>query len=347
MSGTKVAACFFMAALVIVVAGCSDSTRPQRPGLGLEKYQDEVVQGMPVSISSAKHLDSESLRVFINKVFNDPHEPGNLVAEAGHFDALIDEINTGVTVDHEPQDDSHATNFVVIANPDQTLTLPFFGESVAIDYLVKMQEGAHGSQYAGYKMGSDSQTVVVFRTPAAGAEHRDHTLFYGKKENGEVHIWQALIGVDASGDWHKAWAYKIRIVGGEGKFDFAQGGSGFFDGAIYSMTMSSAGFAQDHFLFRARESTFASGNLDQANLYDYAGGDFDVVDNVALGEAGSERNGGALLPGDLTRPESIAVADWEAMLSFVSVIGDPEDQQSIVPVSLEEFNDGFIRSKFD
>ncbi len=346
MSRSRVAACLAFAALIFA-AGCSDSSRPQRPGLGLEKYQQDVVQGMPVSLSAAKGLDSASLRVYINKIFNDPSEPGNLVAEAGHLDAMIDVINIGVTADHEPNPESMQTAFEVIPNPDQTLALPFFGESVAIDYLVKMHDSADGAQYAGYKMDADAQTIVVFSTPAPGAGPRDHTLFCGKKENGEVHIWQAIIGVDAGGDWYKAWAYKIRIAGDEGKFEFAQGGSGLFDGEIYSGTMTSAGFARDHFVFRARESSFAHGNLDQANLYDYAGGDFVVVDDVALGEAGDERNGGVLLPGDLPRPESISVADWEAMLAFASIIGDPDDQPGIVPMSLAEFNDSFIRAKFD
>lgn len=335
---------------MLIVQGCgNDTTGPGRPhhALGLEKYQAAVLDGMPIDRAAAKGLDAESLRVLVDKVLNLEHEPGNLVRESGFLDALIDEINLRVTADNEPNEDSDLPSVVVVPNPDQTLTLPFFGDQIAIDYLVRLDDSAqHGSKYAGYSMDESSQTVVLFQTPGTGTgTPSDHVLYYGKKAGGTVEIWQALIGVDAQGEWYKAWAFKVRILGDEGRFEFAQGGLGYFEDSLYGFTQCAAGLSRDHFVFRARENSAAQGNLDVANLYDYADGQYDVVDHIQLGGYGN--NGGPIASTDLTRPESLDVADWQAIIDFVSVIGDPDDNASVVPMSLETFHNGFIRSKFD
>ena len=333
---------------MLIVQGCGDDTTgPGRShnALGLEKYQAAVLDGMPIDRTAAKGLDSESLRVLVDKVLNLEHEPGNLVRESGFLDALIDEINLRVSADHEPSEGSSMTPVVVVPNPEQTLTLPFFGDEIAIDYLVQLHDSAeHGSKYAGYRMDEASQTVVLFHTPGNGTD-RDHVLYYGKKAGGTVEIWQALLGLDEEGEWFKAWAFKVRILGDEGRFEFVQGGLGYFEDSLYGFTQCAAGLSRDHFVFRARENSAAQGNLDMANLYDYADGQYDVVDHIQLGEFGS--NGGPIASNDLTRPESLDVVDWQAIIDFVSVIGDPDDNASVVPLSLETFHNGFIRSKFD
>jgi len=341
-------AAWIMIMAMLTVQGCgSDTTDPGRnhDSLGLEKYQAAVLEGMPVDRTAAKRLDEESLRVQMDKVLNLEHEPGNLVRESGFLDALIDEINARVSVDHEPAEDPDATSVLVVPNPDQTLVLPFFGDEIAIDHLVQLVDSEqHGSKYAGYRMDEASQTVVLFHTPGSEG-YQDHVLYYGKKAGGTVEIWQALIGLDEHGEWQNAWAFKVRILGDEGRFEFVKGELGDLDGSLYGLAQCAAGLSRAHFLFRARECSFAQGNLDMANLYDYANGVYDVVGSVPLGEQGED--GGPIASSDLVRPEALGLADWEAIIEFVSVIGDPDDRASIVPLSIEAFNDGFIRSKFD
>lgn len=331
---------------MLIVQGCgSDSTGPGQGynGVGLDKYQAAVLEGMPIDRTAAKQVDEETLRGMMDKVLNLEYEPGNLVRESGLLDMMIDEINLRVSADHEASEDSDTTS--VVPNPGQTLVLPFFGDEVTIDYLVQLYDSEHnGSQYAGYQMDDASQTIVFFHTPGVEG-YQDHVLYYGKKTGGTIEIWQALVGLDEHGEWQKAWAFKVRILGDEGRFEFVQGELGYFDGSLSGMTKCAAGLSRDHFVFRARECSYFQGNLDMANLYDYADGAYDVVGSLPLGESGN--NGGPIASNDLTRPEGLALADWDAIIEFVSVIGDPDVRESTAPVSLEGFNNGFIRSKFD
>lgn len=370
----------------LVLQGCSDSdnhvTDPAGDdggidggggdgtvtSLGLEKYRDDVMRGVPVDPSYAKHMDAESVRVYMMKILNEFEESGNLVGEATRLNELIDELNSLVSSDHEiiepdPEGEGEGEGedggengaeedkidhlpIAVIANPDPTLTLPFFDHVVDIDYLVRLYDDGIHSKYAGYRLADDEQTIVLFSTP--GDDGGDYSLFYGRKSGGDVEIWNANMGVDGSGDWHGGMAFKLRLLNSVGQFAVTSDGAGFLDeGPIFGIATTGAGFADDHFVFRARECTTAQENLDCANLYDYSGGEYDLVGSVELGGVGDPRRGGPLSVDDWTRPEGIAAADWETMIAATSIIADPDDHASIVPLSVEDSNVDFIRSKFD
>jgi hypothetical protein len=168
---------FLVILSLFVITSCgSDKDKSSKDELGLDTYEDTVVAGTPTSLTSSKSIDASTVRVSLNKIFNNEIEPGNLVGESKKLDELIEELNSHVTDENE----ADGGGFEVIENTDSTLTLPFFGDNVEIDYLVKMIDDSTGSKYAGYKMDDTSQTVVLFHTGPAG-EERDVCLFYGKK----------------------------------------------------------------------------------------------------------------------------------------------------------------------
>ncbi len=312
---------FYYYSFMLTACGSESS----KDGLGMDKYADSVIAGTPTSLTSSKEIDATTVRVSMNKIFNNESEPGNLVGESKKLDKLIGELNNHVTVDNE----ADGGGFKVIANPDGTLTLPFFGDTVAIDYLVKMIDDSTGSKYAGYKMDDTSQTVVLFHTGPANTA-RDVVLFYGKKTGTTVDIYQALIGVDASDNKTKAWAFKIHIEGDT--FTITHNSDAY--------THSGTGNSKGNFILREWETGTAAGTLGFAVLYNYGSGAFTEDDTFSLSTPGA-----AMGDTDLTRPSTITAEYWTAMITFVNAIGNP-DTVGICPESLTGFTNDFIKSKF-
>jgi hypothetical protein len=307
----------------VAVGGCES--------LGLDKYQEDVIQGTPTNLgSSQKGVDMVAIRNALNGLFNDQNVAGNLVRESGALDGMIDEINRHVRADNTAEMGSK-----VVSNRGGTLVLPFFGDAVQVDYLVRLgsDSAEKGSKYAGYKIGADQQTVVLFHTGPSNGSDRDLTLYYGRKSGGTVDVWQALLGLDGRGVRLKGWAFKIHLEGQE-YFTVVSNSD------VY--THSAAGQPKGIFLIRVREMA-AAGNGGMSGYlagYDYQGGAYTVFDELGLADAGR-----ALDASDLERPAAVTADRWSAMIDFVSTIGDP-DADGICPLSVDTFNNGFIKSKF-
>lgn len=320
--------------LVSTLIGCGGS-KSKFHSVGLGKYEQAVIQGTPTTQTGSSNFISQGmttteLALHINKMFNNTAEPGNLVRETRILDDYITDINLKIN----SQNQSVNPSVQVLPNGSGTVTLPFFGDTVPIDYLVELFIGSEGQcEYAGYKMSLAEQTVVVFNVgPVFEDGTRDYVLFYGKKSGANVvDIWSATLGVDAdTGDFVKAWAFKNHIEGTE-KFTVTH------DSAYY--TSSVAGVPKEYFLFRMRENAGALGLLGIVGLYGY-----DHGANTLLGSKDLPNLGDPVLTTDLTKPVELSDPVWAEMTGFVSTITNPDGTPA--PTSIATFNNSFLSDPF-
>jgi hypothetical protein len=107
--------------------------------------------------------------------------------------------------------------------------MPFFNEAVAVDELGRLHGDDASSKYAGCRIDDDIQTVVLFMTHGTSQWTGDNPLVYGHEEGGNVEMSSTTFGVDGSGEWSKASAFKLRGMNSAGRFEFISGNAGRLD----------------------------------------------------------------------------------------------------------------------
>lgn len=219
--------------LLFAFAGCAEAgvdgtgggddpdDPPIADPLNLSRYYDAVVAALPgagvgASVTQAPNpvpfdtLDGpqDALRNIL--LSEDAGAVVSIPYGIAELDAIIADINASVTEDNESADAG------VIVTPTTSVTLPFFGDTVTVEYEVDLGGGKKGA----YLISDTEETVVIYNeyeilweSPDPDINVTDHYIFYAHRAGaGTISIRFALYSTAVSdGSYAKDWAAEIDV----------------------------------------------------------------------------------------------------------------------------------------
>ena len=313
--------------------------------LGLKGFEADVINGVPTSMKMKMKMktipidgrvgtnapNSWGLGNEIAKLLVDPSEAGNIVREVQTLDSYISNLNEMVNCSNQSVNSSITVSPIL----GGTVTLPFFNQTVKMDYKVAINNGNWGWVYYGYKNAANYQAITVFNSYTMN-NVKEYCIFYGVRSNNVVIIKSAVMGIKTNdGSLEKGWSFSITLY--TNSFEVDQ--------RSQYMCHRLVGDPRGYFLFRGIETTNAAGILDLSQKWFFNGANFTADTNIYKAYMeGSE--GGTVTTNDMTnKPATIAAGRWFEMVSYLGGIGDPDARDANIPspISTNSFNESYLK----
>ncbi len=312
-------------ALLFIILSCTVTV--DLTSINLTPYLEDLVKAIPTTYTftvSAKSLSDASLGSgadsTLSNVLIDTSKPPNIIGQTEYLDTIIEEVSASVGEDNT----ANSSDATVLPVSGGSVTFPFFGDAIAMDYAVSMFSG---SKCTAYKIEANKQSVVQFHTGDSAGGIQENVLTYGVKTwntDGtlDIDIWNALLAVNDDGTFNKSWTFKISTEG-----------VSWFELNMVTKDYSSsiAGDPNGYFLIRGLESTAYAGDIGRIALWHFDGTTYthtSIGNDIAI--AKDDGAGGApyavdyvMQETDITNP-GVDAAVWTRMVAFINTIPDPD-----------------------